>query len=413
MAPQPAVTWSVLAPANGVTVANGLVTASTTLGLVRVVAANGSLRDTAEVNVVDFVPVDIKVNCGDNGPGYVPGWVGDLQFAETGHQGSWWPGTDSWVVDVSGVTNPAPHDVYCRMRGATWYSLPTGLVPPGSYKVRLHFMEPYSTESTSPRAMTANIEGAQVMTGFRILTAAGGALYKAVVREFDVTVNGDGIQIQIGGTSAMIQGFEVISSGSLARQLTLLDPLGGATYEVGQVLTVRWSGLTSGGGIGIEMSPDGGSNWYDIVGHGIPTSDPDWGTYRWTIPATVGSSVSTVSTNVLVRIYKYTDKNGVNDVSPSPVTIGASSTTTERASLARFAAKAWAERLGGGLRINVPWQGSHTVELFSPDGRRVAVMQGRGAQQYSIAGEEAAAGCLIVRITGGGKTVVERVVGGR
>jgi hypothetical protein len=299
------------------------------------------------------------------------------------------------------------------MRGATWYSIPSSMVPPGSYKVRLHFMEPYSTEATSPRSMTANIEGAQVMTGFRILTAAGGALYKAVVREFDVTVNGDGLQLQIGGTSAMIQGFEVISSGSLAKQLTLLAPLGGQSFEVGQVLTVRWSGLTSVGGIGIEMSPDGGSNWFDIVGHGIPTSDPDWGTYRWTIPATVGSGVSTVSSDALIRIYKYTDRNGVNDVSPSPVTIVPSTVAADKARLARSAGRAWAERLGGDLRINVPWQGSHTVELYSPDGRRVAVMQGRGAQQYSIAGDKASAGCLIVRITGGGKTLVERVVGGR
>lgn len=406
MNPQPSVTWSVAGAANGVGVSNGLVTAGTTTGTVRVVAAVGAVADTADVSVVEFIPVHIRVNCGDNGPGYVPGWEGDAQYLVPGHEGSWWPGTDSWTIDLSGVTNPPPSDIYKRFRGESWWTIPADKVPPGSYRVRLHFQEPYN-DGTSPRAIDCDIEGTRVMNDMRILDEAGGVKFKAVVMEYDVTVDGDGIQINLGGNSAMILGFEVISSGSLAREITLLEPVGGQVYRVGETMTVRWSALSSVTGVVVEASPDNGETWCLIVSEPVSPDDAAWGSIRWTVTETLqetnGSTiVPTVSDSVRVRVRDYT-RTDIWDQSPGTVSILPGLAVDYAADGGRRAAPLLqAGRTG--LVVTMSDRGPHCVELFTLNGERLARVVGRGRARYTL--EEARGRCVVVRVRTGGRTIL-------
>ena len=124
-------------------------------------------------------------------------------------------GTTS-TIDLFGATNPAPLTVYqTRRTGSFSYSLP-GLLPGASYTVRLHFAELLCTAS-GQRSITATINGANVLSGFDVFAAAGGA-FKAVVRDFNAVADAGGrlnlVFSATGAQPALCSGIEVLTAVS-------------------------------------------------------------------------------------------------------------------------------------------------------------------------------------------------------
>ncbi len=398
MSPQPSVSWSLSGPGSDAEVSGGLFVAGTTTGLYTVTARAGDIAGSATVNVVDFIPVDIKLNCGDPTVGYVPGWAGDLEYVVPEYEGSSW--RDEWTrsatLDVSGVSNPAPDEVYLRFRaGTVRYDFAD--IPHGSYKVRLHFVEPYESKSDRPRSITCSIENEQVLESFNIRAAAGG-LYTVVVQEFVVNVDDNGLQMTIGGAQAMWNGIEIFSVGVEGKQVAILEPLGGESYVVGDILTVRWSAVPTTNGVVISMSPDGGESYYPIIDSTIVSSDPNWGTYHWEIPETVGSGVSTESNNVLFRVSDYQSPS-IHDVTVAPVTIGGSGVGAAmddaRANVMQAAITAG---LDGSIRVVTPGRSGRTVALFTLDGRRALRPTPASTCRYTLGKGAGAGRCVIVRV---------------
>ncbi|MBD3240702.1 MAG: hypothetical protein GF331_08975, partial [Chitinivibrionales bacterium] len=407
MTPQPAVSWSVSGPGADVTVNNGLFVAGTTTGLYTVTASAAGIAGAATVNVVEYIPVDIKLNCGDPTVGYVPGWAGDLEYVVPGYEGNSW--RDEWTrsatLDKADVSSPPPDEVYVRFRaGSVHYDFAD--VPRGTYKVRLHFVEPYANEANRPRSINCTIEGQQLLSSFNIRMTAGG-LYTAVVQEFVVNVNDDGLQLNIGGTQAMWNGIEIVSVGSEGKQIAILEPLGGEVYAVGDVVTVRWSAVPTTNGVVIEMSPDGGENLYPIVDSTIAASDPNWGTYHWRVPETVGSGVSTRSNNVVFKVYDYQSPT-IYDITVAPVTIGSNAA----GAVTNEAVKQWSVSAGaqGVLRVYIPEPGLHTVDLFTLDGRRVRRVAHTAPGRYNLGDNARATSCLIVRVAGEKTAFTRRIL---
>jgi len=118
-------------------------------------------------------------------------------------------------IDTSGVTNPAPQGVYQSERwGASTYTLP-GLTPGAPYTLRLHFAEVYWT-SAGMRLFNVAANGRNLLTGFDIFAAAGGA-NKAVARTFTTTADKDGkVTLTFAGApgspdpNAKISGIELL-----------------------------------------------------------------------------------------------------------------------------------------------------------------------------------------------------------
>jgi len=123
------------------------------------------------------------------------------------------------------------------------------------------------------------------------------------------------------------------SSGTLSAQahavvissapITIFLPIPGTVYQVGTVMTIKWTAAATVAGIGIEVSPDMGKNWYLITSSSIPRTDPRWGAYNWTIPEFMPSTtgpVSLVSNQVLVHIWDYFN-NTLQTKLNSPFTI--------------------------------------------------------------------------------------------
>lgn len=118
--------------------------------------------------------------------------------------------TDANTIDTTGVTDPAPQEVYQSERwGQSTYTIPN-LTSGLSYKVRLHF-----SENIWPipgfRRFDVTINGTKVLSEFDILAEAG-TTYKAVVKEFTTTANTSGqiiIELKNVANFAGIGGIEI------------------------------------------------------------------------------------------------------------------------------------------------------------------------------------------------------------
>jgi len=165
--------------------------------------ANGSSAQSSEVSATPAASGNsTAIDCGGVGAG---SFVADTDF--TG-------GTTlnhANTIDTTGVTNPAPVEVYQTARVGTFsYTIP-GFVAGSSHTVRLHFCETYFS-TTGSRTFNVSINGTQVLTNFDILVASG-AKNKANVQQFTENANSSG-QYVIAFTSvvnqSLVSGIEIL-----------------------------------------------------------------------------------------------------------------------------------------------------------------------------------------------------------
>lgn len=363
--PQPAVVWN--SSDASLVVTNGLVTAGTQAGTFIVGAAASGLVGTASIAVVPFIPVHKRINCGDASSGAVAGWEGDGAYLVSGKEGLRF--SYATTANVAGVADAPPNPVYTYFR-AQPHAFDFKDIPPGEYIVRLHWSDPFVT--ALHRAMTYVMEGNTVLSGFDAFAAAGAQPAVAVMREFEVAVDNNGLQIEASSTGTddvFENAIEIISKGSLAKRLLLLDPLGGSTVQVGSVLIVRWSAFEDIAGVIIQVSPDNGNTWFSIVPSARTASDPGWGTYQWTVPESI-AGMSLVSNQVRIRIANYQDES-VEDISPAAFSIVPSSGVKGR----RYALGrnfSWRYDTREGVLVLSGTQAS-TVEMFNLLGRRINI----------------------------------------
>ena len=123
-------------------------------------------------------------------------------------------------IDVTGVTNPAPQAVYqtkrTGMNGVGFTYVIPQLKAGGTYNVRLHFAESTAT-GIGQRLFNVAINGTTVLSNFDVFATAGAA-FKAVIKEFITTADGNGniaIAYNYGSTNnPLANGIEVIPVAS-------------------------------------------------------------------------------------------------------------------------------------------------------------------------------------------------------
>src|SRR5713101_1639935 len=163
--------------------------------------ADGESPNSSEVSAMPGPPVVIAINAG--GPA-VGAFVADTDFAG---------GTTinhANTINLTGVTNPAPMQVYQTARiGNFTYTIP-GFAARSSHMVRLHFAETFWT-AAGKRRFNVSINGMQVLTNFDIFAAAG-AMNKAMIQQFAVNANAGGqyvIQFTAVTDKSLLSGIEV------------------------------------------------------------------------------------------------------------------------------------------------------------------------------------------------------------
>lgn len=127
-------------------------------------------------------------------------------------------GSVSKLVDLSGVSNPAPEEVYLTQRvgtgvGSFGYFIP-GFIPGATYNVRLHFAEGFFKTAGS-REFNVAIDGTTVLANLDIFATAG-AVNKAVIEEFPVQADRFGLimlQFLVGSANVpSVRGIEIIET---------------------------------------------------------------------------------------------------------------------------------------------------------------------------------------------------------
>jgi len=114
------------------------------------------------------------------------------------------------TINLTGVTNPAPAQVYQTARIGNFSYTIAGFTAGSSHTVRLHFAETFWT-AAGKRRFNVSINGAQVLTNFDIFAAAG-AMNKAVIQQFTANANAQGvyvIQFTAVTDKSLISGIEV------------------------------------------------------------------------------------------------------------------------------------------------------------------------------------------------------------
>ena len=123
------------------------------------------------------------------------------------------------TIDTNGVINAAPQGVYQTSRFGNFSYVFPGLVTSSNYLIRLHFAD-YFWTTTNQRVFNVSINGAQVLTNFDIIAAAG-APNRANIQQFIAAPDNNGqITIQYTTTkdNALSSGLELIPNGLVSNR---------------------------------------------------------------------------------------------------------------------------------------------------------------------------------------------------
>jgi len=169
-----------------------------------VVSAQNAAGESPNSNEVSATPASgpvIAINAG--GPAVSP-FAADMGFAG---------GTTinhANTINLTGVTNPAPMQVYQTARIGNFTYTILGGTAGSSHTVRLHFAETFWT-AAGKRRFNVSINGTQVLTNFDIFATAG-AMNKATIQQFTVNANASGqyvIQFTAVLDKSLVSGIEV------------------------------------------------------------------------------------------------------------------------------------------------------------------------------------------------------------
>ncbi len=258
------------------------------------------------------------------------------------------------TIDTSGLIAPAPQAVYQAERfGNCTYTF-TGLISGASYKVRLHSAETYWT-AAGQRRFNVIINGAQVLTNFDIIAAAGAA-NKAVISEFNAIATGGQIAIQYVTVTdnARVSGIEIIlprpaSPASLTAnagnsQVSLIwNALTGTAYNVkrslasGGPFTPVFSGLATTNCT--DSAVTNGVTYYYVASASLLGCESTNSTFVSATPACTpppaptagnngplwtGMTLNLTASTVPGATYSWTGTNGFNSTNQNPSIVNAS-----------------------------------------------------------------------------------------
>jgi hypothetical protein len=181
--------------------------------------------------------------------------------------------------------------------------------------------------------------------------------------------------------------------------VVLRSPNGDRDYTVGDTMHITWDGdpallpLAT-----VEITFDGGEAWLSVTQESIAPDEPSYGNVAWIVPAQL-ASVSTVSTDVLVRVRNYEPTALSTDVSDSAFSILSSATASVGVSVGVSSAPLSIAQCGSHVRMVAHAHTPHAISVFRLDGSAVARFTGRGAQVHVLDKRTAGAAVLLVRYT--------------
>jgi len=151
-------------------------------------------------------------------------------------------------VNTSGVTNPAPQEVYLTERYWNAFSYAFSNLTAGlTYQVRLHFAEIYWT-TTNQRVFNVAINGTQVLSNFDIIKVTG-SNYTATIQQFNVQPSNGQIVVSFTTVTdnAKCSGIEVLLPQPQA-------PAGLTGTAGNSVVALNWNAVSGASGYNVKRS---------------------------------------------------------------------------------------------------------------------------------------------------------------
>ena len=223
----------------------------------------------------------LAVDCGGPAAG---------QFvADTDYSGGTSATAAGSIVTISGVTNPAPQEVYLTERYGNTFSYAFSNLTAGlTYQVRLHFAEIYWT-ATNQRVFNVAINGTKVLTNFDIF-AVTGTNYKATIQQFNVQPSNGQIAVSFTTITdnAKCSGIEVLLPQTPAPSVANNGPIWAGT-------TLNLTASTVAGAAYTWTGPNGFTSTNQDPSITVATPNAA-GTYS--VVATVGGCASQAATTV-------------------------------------------------------------------------------------------------------------------
>ncbi len=164
--------------------------------------------------------------------------------------------------------------------------------------------------------------------------------------------------------------------------ITLVSPVGGETYEVGDTLYVQWR-TSQVGEINVLLSTNEGESWTKLNASGGSIGRLEeaevWGNYPYVLQPT------DVSTACLVKVEDY-NQPSTNTVSPATFTVNSSSAVPSVLSRDGMHRGAFCARLNAdGLAvIQVPFAGTHELRVLNMQGVVIASYHGVGPRRIVL-----------------------------
>jgi hypothetical protein len=157
-----------------------------------------------------------------------------------------------------------------------------------------------------------------------------------------------------------------------------------------------------------EISDDLGETWYTLMTSGYMTlSDPNWGTYKVVLPATI-EGVPLGGKEWKLRVRDYDIVYVVEMV--GTFTVNSSATATGgTAARGRLHLVPLGGSHGGQYSVRAPARERFTVELMQPNGRVLARVSGMGPEGAAIDLSDAGTGLYLLRVTSGRASLTRRV----
>jgi hypothetical protein len=185
-------------------------------------------------------------------------------------------------------------------------------------------------------------------------------------------------------------GFEVIRNS--LQKVTLLSPLGGEKFAVGQIMPIAFRNDTvSLSQVYLKLSVDNGRNYHNFSGsYGINRSSfgTSWGTFNWTIPESLdiegGGRISTISARCKIRIEPYQAGPEEFDISDSAFTIAASTPVAGQARRECALEGITASSAGSRVTIWAAARGAFRVDVFAISGKRMVSFYGAGQRCFML-----------------------------
>jgi fibronectin type 3 domain-containing protein len=205
------------------------------------------------------------------------------------------------AITTTGLTNPAPQEVYQHGRDGNFtYTIP-GLAAGAPYAVRLHFDE-YYWDADGARESNVSINGTQVLTDFDIFKTAGGQ-YIANIQQFSTDANSSGqiaIQFTTVINNALVAGIEIQPIGVTGPPV----PTGLAAMAGNAQVVLSWNASTNATSYNVYRGTASGGEATTPVKTAIPTDGyTDTGltngvTYYYTVTAVDSNGTSPLSAQV-------------------------------------------------------------------------------------------------------------------